>query len=293
MTSLKTNPGWRRWFRSLADSNNHLSVELGGFPGHMRLPLRWKTRGKFSGEHLLYLVTEGKIQASISGKSIVVSSGGLIWIRPGTLFDFERGDTKDLTVLRCRFRVKQRNETAASPWPWRLWPGGSICLPWLEWLIREAKQPDEWTQTRLRGLLQGLFTDLARMDAAGPPSSTGLTVTQRQALADLLAERPDARATPRELAGAAGLSYDYFSRCFKRSYARTPRRWLLEQRIQAAILRLAETDLRVGEIARELGYADLFLFSRQFKAVTGLNPLAYRKSHSGPKQEALVKAQER
>lgn len=44
-------------------------------------------------------------------------------------------------------------------------------------------------------------------------------------------------------------------------------------------LRLLESTLNVSQIALELGYRDVFLFSRQFKSVMGENPSAYRQNH--------------
>lgn len=277
MSAAKAKRSWQKWLHLLADPEMRLSVELAGVPGHVSLPAGWMTRGQFVRDHLVYLVTEGRIQAIFNGKKVLVSQGGLFWIRPGTAFSLARANTGNLTILRCRLRVEKQKRTVPTPWPWRWWPAGTPCLPWLEWLIQEADQPDSWSQARLRSLTGGLFTELARIDTAGPVSGSGLTANQKQTLAALIAGRKDARATPRELARAVGLSYDYFSRCFKRSYARTPRRWLMEQRIHVAMLRLTESGRRIGEIAQELGYEDLFLFSRQFKAVTGASPLSYRK----------------
>lgn len=273
----KTERDWRRWLESLADPAPRLSVELGGFPGHMRLPRGWKTRGSFPREHLLYLVVEGALEVAAAGKMASLSKGEILWIRPGTPFVLSRGGAETLSVLRCRAGVMGKAGTVVAPWPWRVWRAGKVCLPWIEGLVREADRPDAWSPFRLRSLLGGLFAELARFDALPQEADGGLSAAQRRALEALLAERADCRASPRELAGAAGLSFDYFSRCFRRAYGRTPRRWLLEQRMEAAMLRLAETELRVGEIAADLGYADVFLFSRQFKVIAGVSPLAFRR----------------
>lgn len=267
---------WRRWLESLAEPTTRLSVDLGGFPGRMHLPRGWKTRGLFPCEHLLYLVTEGALEVRVAGKTTGLSQGGMLWIRPGTSFVLSRGEAESLAVLRCRFGVQGKSGPVVAPWPWRVWPAGKICQPWVEGLVQEAGRPDAWTPFRLRSGLGGLFGELARWDTNPQAVEAGLSAGQKQALETLLAARPDCRATPRELARAAGLSFDYFSRCFRRAYGRTPRRWLLERRIEAAMLRLAETELRIGEIADDLGYLDVFLFSRQFKAVAGVSPLAFR-----------------
>ena len=49
--------------------------------------------------------------------------------------------------------------------------------------------------------------------------------------------------------------------------------------MRLATVRLLETNSNISEIALQLGYRDVFLFSRQFKAVHGLSPKAYRHQH--------------
>jgi AraC-like DNA-binding protein len=44
---------------------------------------------------------------------------------------------------------------------------------------------------------------------------------------------------------------------------------------------LDTTDQAVAEIARALGYADPFYFSRQFRSVHGVSPSGYRVQHKG------------
>lgn len=278
MRKTKTGNPWRAWLEFLATPTTRLSVQLAGLPGHLRLPDGWRTEGVVEAAHLFYLVTDGALEGRLGGEAFVLSKGGLLWAGPGTGYELNRRTGASLTVLRCRVRVRGNGGSAAIPWSWRLWRDGMGCLPWIEWLIQEADAPNAWSEYRLRSLIGGLFCELARMDSTPPDAGARLSAVQRRALETLLADRTDSRATPRELASAAGLTFDYFSRCFRRTYGRTPRRWLLERRIESAMLRLAETDLRVGEIARDLGYEDVFLFSRQFKAIAGVNPLAYRKT---------------
>ena len=54
-------------------------------------------------------------------------------------------------------------------------------------------------------------------------------------------------------------------------------RYLINYRVETAARLLEETDLRIGHIARSVGYDDALLFSRQFKAKTGLSPSQARK----------------
>ncbi|MFW5682372.1 MAG: helix-turn-helix domain-containing protein, partial [Phycisphaeraceae bacterium] len=67
------------------------------------------------------------------------------------------------------------------------------------------------------------------------------------------------------------------SRLFKRVVGRTPQQYLLKWRVRHAQRMLMESDAAISEIARRVGYRDVHFFSRQFKQVTGVSPLRFRK----------------
>jgi AraC-like DNA-binding protein len=52
-------------------------------------------------------------------------------------------------------------------------------------------------------------------------------------------------------------------------------------RLNLACERLSEPDVSVTELALQLGYADIAVFSRHFKAWSGLSPRAWRKARAG------------
>lgn len=79
-----------------------------------------------------------------------------------------------------------------------------------------------------------------------------------------------------QLARKAGLSAERFTRLVKRIYQLTPGQLVIQTRLQEATRQLRETTRRVAEIAVACGFYDHSAFSRQFKAATGMTPLAYR-----------------
>jgi AraC-like DNA-binding protein len=79
------------------------------------------------------------------------------------------------------------------------------------------------------------------------------------------------------LARASGYSLDYFSRICKRVTGISPNAILIEARLEKARALLATSDLTIDQISVELGYNNVFYFSRQFKQKTGMSPSHYRK----------------
>ena len=91
-----------------------------------------------------------------------------------------------------------------------------------------------------------------------------------------------------ELAKLCGLSERHFFRRFKRETGVSPIDWLRRERIQLAG-KLLDGAKRVKEVCDEVGYHDVFFFSRDFKRHTGACPSQYRREHSSlAKRQAPV-----
>lgn len=82
------------------------------------------------------------------------------------------------------------------------------------------------------------------------------------------------------LAGLAGMSMDTFERRFRRAFRETPLRYLNRIRMRAACGLLIHTELTVGEVARQCGFADPSYFSRRFHAHLRIRPADYRRRFS-------------
>jgi AraC-like DNA-binding protein len=80
-----------------------------------------------------------------------------------------------------------------------------------------------------------------------------------------------------ELAEQSGYSGEYLCRIFKRHCGETPYRVLQHRKMSAAWLLLRDGRMKVGSVAREIGYEDPLHFSRTFRKVMGTAPSSVRK----------------
>lgn len=80
------------------------------------------------------------------------------------------------------------------------------------------------------------------------------------------------------IAQAANLSTSFCSRKFKQDTGYAPIEYFNHLRIQKACQLLHFSDLRINEVASQLGIDDPFYFSRLFKKQMGVSPAEYRKS---------------
>lgn len=85
------------------------------------------------------------------------------------------------------------------------------------------------------------------------------------------------KITVPELAELACLSPRQLHRKFVEAFGMSPQAVVMKVRIQAACELLADPDRPVGEIAREVGFADQSSFTQHFQKHLGVTPLRYRR----------------
>lgn len=79
-----------------------------------------------------------------------------------------------------------------------------------------------------------------------------------------------------DLAKRAHLSVPHFCAEFKRHFGAPAIDYLIRQRMHQAAYLLKDRNLRVKEVARRVGYEDLYYFSRLFRKHYGVSPRAFR-----------------
>jgi AraC-like DNA-binding protein/mannose-6-phosphate isomerase-like protein (cupin superfamily) len=144
-------------------------------------------------------------------------------------------------------------------------------------LLGEATQSSLYRNIGLQLALDALVIQAARVVQDDAPETLGHPAVARVRL--LLAAEPQ-RAWPLdELARESGLSANHLCELFTKETGMSPRRYLLQTRIDRACQTLATSDASVAHIALELGFASSQHFAATFRRFTGTTPLQWRKTH--------------
>lgn len=85
------------------------------------------------------------------------------------------------------------------------------------------------------------------------------------------------------LSDLAGISQKYFETLFYQRYGVMPKEYVLMLRLERAKELLSGEKNTISDIAFQLGYTDIYHFSKLFKAKTGVTPSEYRRAHSAAK----------
>lgn len=140
----------------------------------------------------------------------------------------------------------------------------------LDRLMTLGRSPDRWDQRRARNALERLLVELA--------ATRGRSAEIQPWLETTLAHLNKSSVHYPKLAREVGLSLSALRRQFKRATGLSLHAYALQCRVSAARELLADTALPVKEIAEQLGYRDVYFFTRQFRQLTGVPPVQYRRS---------------
>lgn len=136
-------------------------------------------------------------------------------------------------------------------------------------LIKELQLQSDGFRMSCRGLLISLLVQLKRnsrrnTDARIEKVRAKLTVDYAEEI------------TNEQLAEMCGMSVSGFAHQFKKEIGVSPREYILQQRLSAALFLLENTDRTVADISRRVGFEDNLYFSKFFRSRIGISPSDYR-----------------
>ncbi len=155
-------------------------------------------------------------------------------------------------------------------------PGDRSCAKRFDEVLRLSRESDHWSRAKAAHRIEAMLIDLAEARNAAPAPPAWVTLVTHE-LASGVEEATDYE----ELSLRIGMSVRSLRRNFRARLGISPHQYLIAQRIGTARDLLLKTDTPLKEIARQLGYNDVFYFGRQFKRQMGVSPAAFRRSREG------------
>jgi len=121
-----------------------------------------------------------------------------------------------------------------------------------------------------------------KLDADSVSFKQTPTVNKLAEVLDYIDEHIAQNMTVEELAGIVYMHPNSFIRLFKQYAGMPPIQYITHKKIEKAKQSLALTGLSVTEISEQLGFNDMFYFSKQFKKHAGATPTDYRRQTRRP-----------
>lgn len=150
-------------------------------------------------------------------------------------------------------------------------------------MLREQAETRSGFESALRTYFGLFLLECARWLAGGDRRPAAGPVAAAWSDMETICQHLDADyAEPQDLASLAarvGLGRSQLCRRFKVYTGTTVFSYLIQRRIQEAMLRLRTTSDKIVAVAMACGFRDLTFFNRKFRALVGQTPGAYRRSH--------------
>lgn len=231
--------------------------------------------------YILYM-TEGDMFMEIDNKKLCISEGQLIIIKPETLYSYYGINGKKVQYLWIHFSGNEAKSTV------------------LKFNLTLNTVMNIGVRQKLFEYWHHIFYEFLKNDSFFSESSccilkqilimfsryANCSDKKQQFLKSLfyIHEHLESDICIRNLSELENLSDTRFRSEFKKSLGMSPKEYIINLRIETACMLLSESDISISEVARLVGYADPYYFSRIFKRKTGISPLCYKnKSGTGKK----------
>lgn len=256
--------------------------------GSVRCEKDWAWNSPFLPDYDLWYVWAGRGTLASADHTWPAEAGACFCLKPGKTYQGRHHPTHRLGVTYVHFDfLDPRGRAVALPdesdLPIRAMMSD---VGWMEQLLKRVvtlvESGEQAAQLEARWLLRSALLHASRA-AASPPGNRRRREHQDAiwAIARYVRENPGEIFSVDALADRAGFSPDHFTRLFAQIVGQTPKEFCIRVRLQRAQSLLAESNLSIEQIAANLGYADVFFFSRQFKQQIGLPPTTWRRSLGG------------
>ena len=264
----------------------------------------YRENGKLHFQDYLELVyvVGSTLNISINGKIYEAKSGDMFIIFPGDLHKIEANSSNTryisigtdpdfvLAPFVSAFAVQY-----VIPSELNMYPGArhlgyeeldKTGIPHLIYEIsREATDKSNFYQYAVKTYLSNIFLELLRSwEEKGITKKLFESNKESQSLSriTIIVERVRtdyaSNLSTSDMADTEGMSYSYFSRCFKDLTGENFTEYLTKTRINEAKYRLKNTNTPISKIATEVGFSNPSYFIAMFRKYTGQTPKKYRDS---------------
>lgn len=249
--------------------------------GKARCEPGWHWRPQPLTDYDLWYAMSGKGRMIINGHPYPIEKGTCFLVRPGDLPDAEQDPDDRLTVIFIHFSAI--DHLTGKPYDPKRMPERftRIGEPFLfEVLLNRLLQTIHgdglWYESEFQLILSQLLLQLYR----GQQEEASATIGKHRQLINrvigYIREDLGRRLSHEEIAEQVQLSPEYLSLLFKKVTGTSMKEYMTKARLERALHLLMETPMNVSQVAEALGYANVYLFSKQFKDHYGAPPSMFK-----------------
>lgn len=246
----------------------------------------WVLPQQHTSSYILVMVTGGEALLTLDHRSVNIRAQGVYSCVPESTFGLASFGEEGAEVTLVRFDLYEEDQEDTSSLrlikDTPLFRSGRelAVASTLQLAFRCEEMNSFWHSGKAMGRYHAYLEFLQFLvhvtEAHTPLKEDSQMLIQRTK--EYIDEHSNENLTVELLAGMAGLSPKYYVDLFKRRYGMSTTDYISGLRINRAKQFMASTDLRLRDIAHQVGYQDEFYFSRKFKKIVGVSPSVYMNS---------------
>lgn len=250
----------------------------------------------FHEEYEILFITDGMIEITVNNKAIIAQKGDIIFLNT-----YESHYTKVLKtpykryVLMLAPAVLEKKITdlnllgvfkkRTSDFQFCLrFNDQNIIKTFVEMIIKEVQnKQDEYSEQIQVMLIEHLLILALRKQNSDMTYSSEDDINVVRLIfkvQSFLDEHYSENLRINEISQKFHISVPYFSSCFKHYIGQSPKKYLMQLRLNAASHKLTHTSETIIDIAYSVGFADVNNFIRRFKETFKVTPSQFRKMYT-------------
>ncbi|NBD27324.1 helix-turn-helix transcriptional regulator [Paenibacillus glycinis] len=237
-------------------------------------PRLWGISSRVLSSYQFQYVVEGAAEYEIEGRVILTRRGDLIYHSPAQVHEVRTFPEEKYICISILFDfgdIPYPVEQLLGPDRYLGNYAGHDVEKLLTQLITHYHQPGLAHHALCQGLLMQILSEVANWKQEQEAQTRGQQKikTKMVLIRNYIADNFDRDIRHRELEELSGLSRNYIILKFRKAFGMTPFEYLTRVRIERAKELGIQTNMSIGEIAGQVGYADVHTFGRMFKKKMG------------------------
>jgi AraC-like DNA-binding protein len=234
-------------------------------------------------DHDQRAILDGSGAVNLRGKRHDLRPGSCFVLQPGDCPNAKHDPANPLVAFYCHFNMHDRFGRKILPDQIELPPPGlpaedpALLTSMARRCVSCYQRGDTLGQRQARLTFEQMLALLWQWWRI-PPGRPG-----NAKIAEVIREieaKPGLQWSVDSIAKRACLSRSQLTRRFKAHVGMGPMKLVIRARIELAKQLIMESDMTVSQVAAELGYTDIYFFSRQFKHVAGYPPSRARHARN-------------
>ena len=207
-----------------------------------------------------------------NGKKIIAGSGSLLHIPEGTSFS-RKSTSEELIIIHIKcFENEDKDIEVLKQ------VNFSVTLSWFEDIYKEWEEKKAGYEHRCTAMLHMLLAKIKNDYISLLTPSKYRLIQPGVDFIDSNFDNPEISIDA--VSKMCNISAEYFRKLYRDAYGTSPRKAIMEKRIQKACKLLQSGYFTIGEAADLSGFSDRKYFSTLFRSMTNMTPKEYADNHS-------------